>query len=562
MQPNPHVSKYVWLFIGVTLGLFLIVPIGQLIANSWLDNGQFSLTYYQQILGSGRFHTAFLNSLTVAAISSLTATVLAFILAYTIHWSQLPNGYKKFLGIMAQFPMLLPTITYGFAIIYTFGKKGLLTQLFGVQLIDNLYGFKGLWMGYTIYTLPIAFLLLNNTFFYLDKKTSLVSKLMGDNQWRTFKTSVVVPLIETLAMAFIQCFFLSFTDYGIPASIGGRYEVIATQLYNELLGSSPSFGRGAVVAICMLIPSIISVILLSKLAKYRIKPNQTQPIDLPRNRVSDYCLGTLSGFIILAVSSVFAVILVAPFVQQWPYNLTPSISMLQSVLASTNLLQVYQNSIIVALLTALVGTIVSYTLALIAERTQLWRNAKIASDGLAMISNTTPGMVLGIAYLMLFSGTSIANTLAIIVICNVVHYFATPYLMAKNALSKLNNGWELTAGLLGDSWIKSIFKVVLPNSFLTLLEIFSYYFINAMVTVSAVIFIAGAQTMVLTSKVKELEHYARFNEIFIVSLMILLTNLAALAVIFGLRFYLKRRSASPRRTKKVPVLAQSIIKQS
>ena len=47
--------------------------------------------------------------------------------------------------------MLLPTITYGFAIIYSFGKQGLLTRLFGRQLFD-IYGFNGLVIGYVICT--------------------------------------------------------------------------------------------------------------------------------------------------------------------------------------------------------------------------------------------------------------------------------------------------------------------------------------------------------------------------------------------------------------------------
>ena len=59
----------------------------------------------------------------------------------------------------------------------------------------------------------------------------------------------------TLGAAFIQSFFLSFTDFGIPAAIGGEFEVVATVLYNEMLGSVPNFNNGAVVAVVMLIPS-------------------------------------------------------------------------------------------------------------------------------------------------------------------------------------------------------------------------------------------------------------------------------------------------------------------
>ena len=84
---------------------------------------------------------------------------------------------------------------------------------------------------------------------------------------------------------------------------------------------------------------------------------------------------------------------------------------------------------------------------------------------------------------------------------------------------------------MGDSWIKTVVRVITPNAFSTLLEVFSYYFVNAMVTVSAVIFISGARTMVITAKIKELQHYAKFNEIFVLSLLILVINIGAKAVI-------------------------------
>ena len=79
--------------------------------------------------------------------------------------------------------------------------------------------------------------------------------------------------------------------------------------------------------------------------------------------------------------------------------------------------------------------------------------------------------------------------------------------------------------LMGDNWIKTIARVVTPNAISTLLEVFSYYFVNAMVTVSAVIFLAGARTMVITTKIKELQYFNEYNEIFVLSLLILVTNL-------------------------------------
>lgn len=97
--------------------------------------------------------------------------------------------------------------------------------------------------------------------------------------------------------------------------------------------------------------------------------------------------------------------------------------------------------------------------------------------------------------------------------------------------------------LMGDNWLKTIVRVVTPNALSTLLEVFSYYFVNAMVTVSAVIFIAGARTMVITTKIKELQYFNEFNEIFVLSLLILFTNLIARACFQKLAKMSKRSTA-------------------
>ena len=181
--------------------------------------------------------------------------------------------------------MLLPTITYGFAIIYSFGKQGLLTQLFGRQLFD-IYGFNGLLLGYVVYTLPIAFTLINNAMGYIDKRFMIVSRLMGDSPLQTFRMTIVIPLLGTLATSFIQTFFLCFTDFGIPASVGGQYEVVASVLYEEMLGSIPNFGNGAVVALVMIIPSVVSITVLHILEKYNVRYNTDRAEERREERYS------------------------------------------------------------------------------------------------------------------------------------------------------------------------------------------------------------------------------------------------------------------------------------
>ncbi len=531
---------FIFIVLLAIFAVFLLLPVLRVFGKSIWDGSNLTLSYYVDVLTGRNFLKALGNSFRVAAAAALAAVVIAFIFSYAIHYTRLPGWLKVLFRAVATLPMFLPTITYGFALIYSFGKQGLLTRLFGHQFF-NLYGFGGLMVGYVVYTVPVAFLLLHNTMTYIDKKTLVVSKTMGDNALASFRIAVLRPLLGTLAGAFIQAFFLSFTDFGIPASVGGKYDVIATVLYNEMLGGVPDFHKGAVVAVVMLLPSIISVLLLRYLERYNIRYDRINKADLVRNPLRDAAWGIASGLLALLLLSIFVVIFIVPIVENWPYQTQVTLEHFREVFADNELQTVYKNSILMSLLTAFFGALVAYGAALITARSRLSKACKQTVDSIALVTNTIPGMVLGLAFLFQFSGTSLQNTLILMILCNIVHYFSTPYLMMKNALAKMNAGWETTGMLMGDSWLKTIFRVITPNAASSLIEVFSYYFINSMVTISALVFIAGAKTMVLTTKIKQLQYVNKYNEVFVLSLLILLTNLIAKAVFSQLAKYSARR---------------------
>ncbi|MFC5589296.1 ABC transporter permease subunit [Sporosarcina soli] len=502
---------------------FLVVPLGVLFVRSFETGEGFNLSNYAEVLSNGELMTSICNSIKISGIAAVITTVLAFTLAYAVNCTRIYRPLKAAIKIGILLPMLLPTITYGFAIIYSFGNQGLLTKIIGHNLFE-IYGFNGLLIGYVIYTLPAAFLLIHNSFKYIDKKFIVVSKLMGDGIFRSFRNTIIRPLVGTLGGAFVLSFILSFTDFGIPASIGGTYTVVATQLYQVMLGSIPNFNHGAVIAILMLLPAVFGVLLLNYLEKLNFHYDKFTDTELMQHKGRDISFGMISTVIVTGMLSVFAVMFIAPFLNSFPYDLSFTLQHFKDTFQSSDLTTVYKNSLFVALLTAVFGTCIAFCSAVLNVRTSL--SGRSSMDITSMMTNTVPGMVLGLSYLLLFNGSSLKGTFLILVLCNIVHYFTTPYLMAKNALAKMNPSWETTGELLGDSWIKTVYRVILPNAAATVVEMFSYYFINAMVTISGIIFLVTAQTSLVASKIKELQHFAKFNEIFILSILIFITNLA------------------------------------
>lgn len=541
--------KILYVLITLTLAAILLYPLGCVLFQSILmQDGGLGFSNYSSLLSQGTFWTALGNSFTVSGISAAIATVMAFFCAYGLHFTRIRPGVKKIIQIIVLLPLFLPSITYGFAVIYSFGRLGLVSQLLAPPPF-SIYGFWGLLIADVIYTLPPAFLILYNTFFYVDRNFITVSKLMGDSPTQTFYITAIRPVVGSLLSAFILSFFLSFTDFGIPVSIAGEYEVIATQLYTTMMGAIPNFGEGAVIAMAMLVPSVASVVMLRWVDRFNFRYNKISKGEVSVNNVRD---GLYLGYyllISLALLSVFVVMFVVPFVKQWPYQPFFTLDVITRIVNDSSIWQVYEHSVFVALVSAAVGTLFCYAAALVKARSQLPAWCQTTMDSFAMITNTVPGMVLGIGFLFAMSGTPLANTFTILVLANLVHFFTTPYMMATSALSKMNAGWETTGALMGDSWIKTVSRVIVPNSLPTLLQMFQYFFVSAMVTISAVVFLTGARTMLLTTKIKELQYFEKFEEIFVLSLLVFMTNVAAKLIFDALSNYAQNNNGQGLLTK-------------
>ena len=536
---GPKELKCLYLLITLSLTAILLYPLGCVLSQSILTkDGSLGFSNYIALLTQQHFWIALGNSFTVSGISAAIATTMAFFCAYGLHFSRIPPVVKKIMHIIVLLPLFLPSITYGFAVIYSFGRLGLVSQWLAPPPF-SIYGFWGLLIADVIYTLPPAFLILYNAFFYVDRNFITVSKLMGDSAAHTFYITATRPVVGSLLSAFILSFFLSFTDFGIPVSIAGEYEVIATQLYTTMMGAIPNFGEGAVIAMTMLIPSVVSVLLLRWVDRFNFRYNKISKAEVSVNLPRDILYLLYYLLIALALLSVFVVIFVVPFVKQWPYQPYFSLDVISRIISDGSVWQVYKHSIGVALVSAAVGTIFCFVAALVKSRSKLPGWCQTTMDSFAMITNTVPGMVLGIGFLFAMSGTPLANTFTILVLANLVHFFTSPYMMATSALSKMNAGWETTGALMGDRWIQTITRVIVPNSLPTLLQMFQYFFVSAMVTISAVVFLTGARTMLLTTKIKELQYFEKFEEIFVLSLFIFITNVVIKLILDALSNYVQ-----------------------
>ena len=136
MSKKNKETKVIFLAVAHLFICFLLIPVVRLLAKSVLSDNGLTIAFYREVFGTRGFVQALGNSFLIAGTSALVTTAIAFLLAYTVQYTNVNRYLKKIIGAVAVLPMLLPTITYGFAIIYSFGKEGLLTKLLGKQFFS------------------------------------------------------------------------------------------------------------------------------------------------------------------------------------------------------------------------------------------------------------------------------------------------------------------------------------------------------------------------------------------------------------------------------------------
>ena len=144
---------------------------------------------------------------------------------------------------------------------------------------------------------------------------------------------------------------------------------------------------------------------------------------------------------------------------------------------------------------------------------------------IALVTLTVPGMVLGLSYVLAFNSTFIYGTLAILVLVNIMHFFATPYLMMCNSFGKLNEHLEAVGDTLGISRWRLFIDVLLPQTRATQVEMFVYFFVNSMVTISAVSFLATVANKPLSLMINQFEAQMMIECSAFVSVLILVVKI-------------------------------------
>jgi len=258
------------------------------------------------------------------------------------------------------------------------------------------------------------------------------------------------------------------------------------------------------------------------------------------------------GAVALLILAMVGMALFASFASFWPYNLKPSLRHYVMGLVDAEVGDAFINSLLVAAGTASVGTALVFVGAYMLEKTKGMDGLRSAVRLLAMLPMAVPGLVLGLGYIFFFNApgnplNGLYHTITLLTACTIVHFYTTGHLTAITALKSLDAEFEAVSASLKVPFYKTFWRVTLPICTPALVDIARYFFINAMTTISAVVFLYAPDTKVASIAILNLDEAGEIGAAAAMAMLIAAANTVATLLFLGAGWWIDRRTQAWKR---------------
>src|SRR5918999_4345685 len=472
----PLVGAGVLIYLAI-LPLFMLL-VGSFQAEVAPREFVYTLKNYHAAYASEYTYSTFMNSLIFASGSAALSFLLGTLLAWLTERTNTP--LRGIFVPLAVVPLILPGVLESIAWIFLLSPKFgyvnvALMYLFGMQSPPfNVFSLPGMIWVHSVGQVPLAFLMMVAAFKSMDPSLEESAMMSGANTRQTLRRVTLRLLMPTTASVLLILFVRTLESFETPALVGipARIYVYTSEIYLAFNEYPPDYGRGAALAVGLLLLSAIGVWLYTRSTR-ESKKFQTVTGKAFRPRQFDLGPWKWVGFSFLMVYFVFVVLL--PFlVLFWasflPFFATPgwdaveklSLDNYRYLLGFRPFWDALKNSIILATLTATVAMMLTSLIAWIVYKSRLPGSWLL--DFLAFIPITIPGIVMGTALILLYVAfpLPIYGTIWLLLIAYVTRYMPYGMRSASGAIVQIHSELEEAASASGASWWETFKRVTLP----------------------------------------------------------------------------------------------------
>ena len=538
-----HIKIGMTLVAAVPLLTFVLYPLWAILQKSFqLPDGAWGFGNYTRYFADPGFVKIVNNSFAVSISTTVVTILLAYIFAYAMHRSAIP--YKAFWKFIAMLPLFSPSLVQALGFQLLLGRNGLVNRTIGTEF--DIYGFWGIFLANTLYALPHAILMLSAALAVADSRLYESARMLGGSDWRIFRTVTFPATRYGLMSAVFVVFTIVITDFGNPMVIGGDYGVLATEIYNQVSGQA-NFNLGAVIGMILLLPAAIAVIIERRVSRRQSAAITagSVPLTIKPSRVFDSIMLAFVVLVCLAVLTIIGIVVFASFVKLWPYNM--SLTLANYDVDVQGGYDPVWTSIWMSCLAAVIGVVMVIIAAYVIQK--LVNPLTRFLYFLSILPAAVPGMVLGLGYIFAFNNPEnpvylIYGTVLLLAINTVYHYHAQGFLIATTSLKQISSTFDEASAMLGGGFLYTMRKITLPIIWPAMISLGVFFFMRAMVTLAAVIFLVNPGNNLAAVSVLLLDDAGETSQAAAFSTLIMVVVVGVLVLFQGILRFFKIRNVS------------------
>ena len=244
--------------------IFIVVPLFLIVYFSFFENGQFTLSNYQNFF-EDFYIAAMAKSIGFAAISTVICLLLAYPLAMILASKEMSN--KQFILLLVILPMWMNSLLRTYAWAYLLENNGVVNSILeklGLPTIKFLYGNGGVVFGMVYNFFPFMVLPIYNALVKIDHRLIEASYDLGADQITTFR-KVTLPLsMPGVITGIIMVFMPALTTFLITRLLGGGKVMLIGNIIEEQFTRTGDTGFGAAVSMLLMIIVLVTLGIMSR----------------------------------------------------------------------------------------------------------------------------------------------------------------------------------------------------------------------------------------------------------------------------------------------------------
>ncbi|MCL1841028.1 MAG: iron ABC transporter permease [Propionibacteriaceae bacterium] len=462
----------VWTGASTLLTLVYLVvvvwPMVMVLRQSVWSDGAFAWDSFTTFFTTKLYTTALGHSLLIGFGVTILSLIVAYILAYLMTMFKVRGRGAIQVLILAS--MMSPPFIGAYSWILLLGNNGVITQTLRNFLhiqAPSIYGLPGILIVLTLQLVPLIFTYLMGAWRTVDVSVLEAAESMGcTGAKRAFR--VVLPLlVPTVLAGSLLVFVRAFADFGTPMLIGRGYQTMPYQIYGAATGEvSTNMSFAAALSVIVIVLTLVIFFVQRFVAGRRsFAMNALRPIQakqLPGGRsalvhviIYGYLVISLLPLLVVIISS-FRLTRMGQFIPGLHFTLNNYIN------ASSDITRAIKNTFVLGLTALVVLVVVAIVVSYITVRRPNPINRVL--DALTMVPYVVPGLVIGIAFMLTFSGAPLplTGTAVIMVIALAIRRMSYTIRSTTALLGQVSPSIEEAAQSLGASKVKTLVRVIVP----------------------------------------------------------------------------------------------------